>query len=188
MANLRFVMTGGPGAGKTTLLEALAERGYECVPESARAIIKQRLERGLSPRPAPPAFGQEILRMDVERYEETKVGKQPVFFDRSVLDALAMLDEAEALSPAELKGWIERCRYNAVTFLLPPWEEIYRTDAERDQSFADSIRVFDELRSWYARWHYEPVEVPRAGVAERADFVLRTVESVLACGRSGEAP
>lgn len=36
----RFVVTGGPGSGKTTLLDALAERGYRVVPESARSIIK----------------------------------------------------------------------------------------------------------------------------------------------------
>jgi predicted ATPase len=41
MANLRFIITGGPGAGKTTTLEALAERGYYYVPEVARAIIRQ---------------------------------------------------------------------------------------------------------------------------------------------------
>ncbi|WP_435102063.1 AAA family ATPase [Arhodomonas sp. AD133] len=39
----RFVITGGPGAGKTTVLATLEERGYHCVPESAREMIRCRL-------------------------------------------------------------------------------------------------------------------------------------------------
>ena len=44
MTNLRFVVTGGSGAGKTAVLDALAVRGFRYVPDSARAIIKQRKE------------------------------------------------------------------------------------------------------------------------------------------------
>src|SRR5262249_13162472 len=39
MTNLRSVITGGPGAGKTTTLNALAEQGYICAPDSARACM-----------------------------------------------------------------------------------------------------------------------------------------------------
>ncbi len=46
----RIVLTGAPGAGKTAVLNALASRGYECIPESARAIIRARKERNLSAR------------------------------------------------------------------------------------------------------------------------------------------
>ena len=59
--NNRFVVTGGPGGGKTTILTALAERGYNFAPESARRIIKERLAAGLSPRPDPVPFAHEIL-------------------------------------------------------------------------------------------------------------------------------
>src|SRR5215475_8237423 len=81
MPNLRFVLTGGPGAGKTTVLEALAACGYTYVPESARALIRQRLAAGLSPRPPLEQFGQNILRMDISRYRNTPVTDAPVFFD-----------------------------------------------------------------------------------------------------------
>jgi|TARA_B100001059_G_scaffold133292_2_gene133489 predicted ATPase len=56
----RFVLSGGPGGGKSALLAALAERGYPVVPESARAIIRSRLQSGLAPRPEPAAFAQAI--------------------------------------------------------------------------------------------------------------------------------
>ena len=48
VSNRRVIVTGGPSAGKTTLLTALAERGYTCVHDSARAIIQDRVRRGLS--------------------------------------------------------------------------------------------------------------------------------------------
>jgi predicted ATPase len=60
----RIIITGGPGAGKTTLLGELARMGYRTVPESARAIIAERIAKGQTPRPEPLAFAQEILRRD----------------------------------------------------------------------------------------------------------------------------
>src|SRR5262249_19690760 len=101
MTNLRFVITGGPGAGKTTILHALAERGYRCAPESARAIIRERLASGLPPRPPLAQFGHEILHRDIARYRETQATDHPVFFDRGVVDALGILEEQQALSLGE---------------------------------------------------------------------------------------
>ena len=63
--NSRFVCTGGPGAGKTTVLEALQARGYRFTTDSARTIIKDRLRRGLSPRPEPKEFAQLILESEL---------------------------------------------------------------------------------------------------------------------------
>lgn len=85
--NHRFVITGGPGGGKTTILSSLAERGYRVVPESARRIIKERLAAGLTPRPDPDSFAQEILRSDIEKYREASTYDHTMFFDRGVLDA-----------------------------------------------------------------------------------------------------
>src|SRR6185436_14336484 len=88
----RIVITGGPGAGKTTLLLALQARGYTIVGDTARTIIQDRRSRGLSPRPDPHAFGQEMLRMDIENFAHHAASPGPVFFERGVLDALCWLD------------------------------------------------------------------------------------------------
>ena len=58
----RIVITGGPGAGKTTLLLALQARGYTIVGDSARAIIQDRMSRGLSPRPDADDSQFQVLR------------------------------------------------------------------------------------------------------------------------------
>lgn len=175
--NHRFVITGGPGGGKTTTLSALAERGYHVVPESARRIIKERLAAGLTPRPDPDSFAQEILCSDIEKYREAGAYDHTVFFDRGVLDALYMLDAECALTRHEISHYVQQFPYNGVVFLLPPWKEIYATDSERDQDFEESVRVFEGMRKWYSEWGYETVEVPRGKVDERVSFILQRVNN-----------
>ena len=96
----RFVLSGGPGGGKSALLAALAERGYPVVPESARAIIRSRLQSGLAPRPEPAAFAQTIFEQDTQHYQQLQTVDTPCFFDRSVVDALYMLHAAGAMDEA----------------------------------------------------------------------------------------
>jgi predicted ATPase len=60
-------------------------------------------------------------------------------------------------------------------FVLPPWSEIYRTDAERDQTFTEAIRVHDTVREWYLRCGYDLVTVPHGPLAGRCKFVLNTL-------------
>jgi predicted ATPase len=179
VTNLRFAMSGGPGAGKTTVLDALAEHGYVHVRESARSIIRDRIASGQSPRPSPEQFGREILDMDIRRYLATPVAGRPIFFDRGIIDALCMLNEVGSISNLELETTVREFPYNEVVFLTPPWESIYRTDSERDQSFEDSLRVFERMRDWYTRWSYETVEVPLLGIADRVDFILDALADVL---------
>lgn len=93
----RIVFTGGPGVGKTTVLMELQASAYSIVGDSARTIIQDRRSRGLSPRPNPCEFAQEVLRMDVENYTRHAVTSGTVFFDRSVVDALGMLNQVSPL-------------------------------------------------------------------------------------------
>jgi predicted ATPase len=90
-----------------------------------------------------------------------------------------MLDECEALSSDELEAHVQEFRFNQVAFVMPPRQAIYRCDTERDQSFVQSVSVFDDLRNWYARWGYQLVEVPRVAVDERVDFLIETAAAVL---------
>jgi predicted ATPase len=62
------VLTGGPGAGKTTLLEELGAMGYAIVPESARAIIAERL--AATPGRAAVSQGSNGRRNGVTAAEE----------------------------------------------------------------------------------------------------------------------
>jgi predicted ATPase len=169
------IVTGGPGAGKTTLLAELAARGYATVDESARANIAERLARGESPRPDQCAFAREILRRDVEKYVSRARTSEWVFFDRGLIEALGMLDDASPLSPSELASALATYPFHPTVFVLPPWEAIYATDSERDQTFADALDVHARVVRWYRSCGYVLDEVPRLPVAQRAEHVLRTL-------------
>jgi predicted ATPase len=170
----RIVITGGPGAGKTTLLAALRDRGYTAVDESARAIIQERLAGGLSPRPPPLEFARQILSRDIEKYQQPPE-LDLVFFDRSVVEALCMVSQATRLEARELRALLAQYRYDRRVFVLPPWEAIFTTDSERDQTFADALHVHRTLTRWYRRCEYETIEVPTGPVAERCTYVLRAL-------------
>jgi predicted ATPase len=171
------IVTGGPGAGKTTLLAELAARGYETVAESARAIIAERLARGESPRPDPVAFAREILRRDIENYRNRPRTSEWVFFDRGLIEALGMLHRASPLSASELGLMLAAYPFHPIVFVLPPWEAIYATDTERDQSFAEAVQVHAMIVEWYRSCGYVLDEVPRLPVAERAEHVQRVLLS-----------
>jgi predicted ATPase len=172
MPTLRVVLTGGPGASKTTLLETLRARGFATVPETAREIIEARRHQGLAPRPPAQQFAEEILRQDIEKYLGEARRDGPTFFDRSVVDALGMVDEVRPLPEPELRALLALYPYHREVFVLPPWEAIYANDAARDQSFEEAARVHREVNRWYRRCGYEIVEVPRLSVSERCAYVL----------------
>jgi predicted ATPase len=171
---MRVVLTGGPGGGKTTLLHALASLGHPVVPETARAIIRDRRAQGLAPRPEPRAFAESILAQDIENYLQHG-GAYDAFFDRGVLDALCMLKDIEPSRHAELVVRAARYRYHPKALFLPPWEAIFEVDAERDQSFAEAVRGYTALVDWYRACAYQIVEVPRTAVPDRCNYVLHAI-------------
>jgi len=164
------VLTGAPGAGKTAVLQALASRGYATVNESARTIIRDRKRRGLSPRPEPFEFAQEIFRIDASKYERATETAEVVFFDRSVVEALGMLN---GLGPVpDLASRLGTYRYHKDVFIFPAWAAIFQTDGERDQTYEDAVRVHQWISDWYRRCGYRLIEVPFAPVAERCDYIV----------------
>jgi predicted ATPase len=169
-----IAVSGGPGAGKTTTLDKLAERGFAVVPEVARAIIAERKAQGLSPRPSPEAFAEAILERDMAQYDAAAALPGPVFFDRSMLDALGGLFFLGALSRDRERALLQAHPYHRQALIFPPWEEIYCTDAERDQTYEEAVSVFHSVHRWYGRCEYELIEVPPGTVDERCDFILAT--------------
>lgn len=169
---MRVIISGGPGAGKTTLLRELASRGHATVDDSARAIIAERLAAGQSPRPTAGEFVREILRRDMEKYRRTASGSGWVFFDRSVLETLCMVHDLLPIPDAQLASLLSDYPFHPTVFLLPPWQQIYTTDAERNHTFEHAVAVHAKIVRWYERCGYKVHEVPRSTPAERAAHVL----------------
>ena len=94
-------------------------------------------------------------------------------------------EERVALFPSRGVGWdsgleppphllraVAAFRYQSPIFVFPPWPEIYGTDTERKQDPATAAATHAAVAAAYRCLGYRLVEVPRAGVAERAAFVV----------------
>ncbi|MBV9585294.1 MAG: AAA family ATPase, partial [Alphaproteobacteria bacterium] len=66
-------------------------------------------------------------------------------------------------------------RYHERVFLAPPWPEIYVTDNERRHDLNAGIAEYQRLVDAYPALGYEVTILPKVSVAERAEFVLRTL-------------
>jgi predicted ATPase len=170
-----YIITGGPGGGKTSLLESLATKGYNYIPETARQIIKERLSKGLTPRPDATIFAQEIFDQDWKNFISNADLSSLLFFDRSFMDSACMLFDSEVDSYDIIRNTPLANRYNNKVFMTPPWQEIYRNDSERDQSYEQSIEVYQRLEKWYREHDYDIVVLPKETVENRVKFILGQV-------------
>ena len=167
-----YIITGGPGGGKTSLLENLATHGYNFIPETARQIIKERLAKGLAPRPDPRTFAQQIFDQDWKNFVSNSDLSSLLFFDRSFMDSACMLLDSDTKSYDNIRNTHLTNRYNNKVFITPPWKQIYRTDDERDQSFEQSIEVYQRLAKWYKEHDYDVIVLPKDTIENRTKFIL----------------
>jgi len=171
-----FLFTGGSGVGKTTLIEHLAGLGEICVPETHRAVIREQAalgEGGVS-RDDQTAYRDLCGRRDVAIFDRLRAETRRIFFDRGILDSLA----GDGLDPPWLIQAAAQRRYATTVFAPPPWPEIYETDAERIQDFAEAVATHHRICANLTGWGYTVIEPPRLPVAERAAFVLQTVAAL----------
>lgn len=173
-----FIITGGPGAGKTTIIEKLKHRGYNCVDEVARQIIKEQV---LNNGDALPWADQEkytflMLERSIATFLKNKDNSSLTFFDRGIPDTLSYAHLIKLKISLKLSEAVRTYRYNPIVFILPPWEEIYQTDSERKQTFAEAIEVYNILKKTYNDSEYQLVEVPKLAPKERIDFILSIIE------------
>jgi predicted ATPase len=170
-----YIITGGPGSGKTSLLEHLASKGYTYIPETAREIIKERLSKGLTPRPDAKTFASQIFEKDWKNFISNSDLSSLLFFDRSFLDSSCMLFDSDIDSYKKISNKHLTSRYNNKVFITPPWQEIYSNDTERDQSFVQSIEVYQRLENWYKQHRYDIVVLPKGTIENRVKFILDQV-------------
>lgn len=171
-----YAFTGGPGSGKTSVLSHLSKSGYIIVPETAREIIKDRIRQGLSPRPALKEFARLMLEKDLDNFKTHRQNEYTVLFDRSFVDSLCLLHKYDKGEYDRIKSELTIYRLNTKVFIFPPWSMIYKNDEERDQTFAESVTVFEMLSEWYTKEGYTLLEVPKESVEERIKFILHHIE------------
>jgi len=174
MSNL-FVISGGPGSGKTTVLAHLHELGFRGAPEVARQIIQEqvRLSGTALPWSDRVAYVRLMLQQSIESYLAHALEPGPTFFDRGIPDTLGYARLIGLTDDGFIQDACRGYRYAPVLFLAPPWEEIYKTDNERRQDFAEAQRTSKQLADVYGECGYEIVELPKTTPAARANFILQ---------------
>lgn len=169
------IITGGPGAGKTSLIEELRRQGFCATTEAGRAIIRdQTLIGGRAVHTGDAAlFAELMLAWEMRSYRIAEETAAPaVFFDRGIPDLTGYMRLLGRPVPAHMDAAARQFRYRRRVFVAPPWPEIYATDAERGQDFAEAVATCEAISAAYADCGYELITLPRTTVSERAGFVL----------------
>lgn len=176
-----IVITGGPGSGKTTVLLELERRGFRCAPEVARQIIQEQVRKGGRALPwgDRELYTRLMLEQSIESYLQGSPALQPVFCDRGIPDTLTYSRLIGLGDEVAARAACDQYRYASRVFFAPPWKEIYSTDSERRQDFAEAQQTFELLKQVYEECGYELVELPKCTAAERANFILKQVENWL---------
>ncbi|MBV9509831.1 MAG: AAA family ATPase [Caulobacteraceae bacterium] len=176
----RFVVLSGcSSGGKSTLLAELQRRGYACVEEPGRRIVREEQLRGGTALPwvEMQAFARRAIEVALaDRYAALNLSGW-VFFDRGLVDAACALQEAASDPALERLGWVHR--YHQTVFLAPPWPEIYAADPERRHGFEAAQSEYRRLEQAYPALGYRIVTLPKVPVAARADFLLAELEAGL---------
>ena len=172
-----FVITGGPGSGKTTVLLELQKRGFRFAAEVARQIIQEQVRDGGSAVPwgNRERYTSLMLQRSIESYLQHTPAAEKTFADRGIPDSLCYARLIRLEDESKIREACDLYRYAKRVFLAPAWREIYETDTERKQDVAEAVRTAEVMARVYEEYGYEVMELPKASVAERADFILKHI-------------
>ena len=170
---MHVILTGGPGGGKSAILSALRKRGYLCVDEVARDLIKEEVA---ADGDALPWLNTEIFRNNMfhrqlEAYQVIK-DERIVFFDRGLIDCIAYSRLIDVEVPDEMVQISRNTPFHPIVFVTPPWNEIYQNDEERKQDFQEAIETYDQIVAAYREYEYQTVDLPKVDVEKRVDFIF----------------
>ena len=179
--NKKIVISGGPGSGKTTLINLLRVKGYECMDEFSRTIIKRAQNQGENSffKSQPLEFSKEVWNGRKEQYQNSKPSssktqKSYVFFDRGLHDVLAYMDC--------LGVTYDNCKFDLSGFpydlavLLPPRKSIYIKDNERKEGFQEAQKIYFYIKKTYQKYNIPIVEVPFQSPEVRISTLLEYLD------------
>lgn len=173
-----YVITGGPGSGKTSLIDALRKAGHAGSIEAGRAIIQDQtaIDGPALPDRDPMAFAALMLAWELHSHRLYRREPGPVFFDRGVPDLLGYYALLGQPVPDHVARAVQTFRYHRRVFIAPPWPEIFEHDAERKQTWEESVRTYQAMVVAYSASGYELLTLPMASVAERQRFVMDAID------------
>ncbi len=106
-------------------------------------------------------FAELIFDKSRLAFEALSETSEPVFFDRSFLEALSCLRSLLLPIPQRYADTVASHRFNRVVFVTPPWEEIFTNDAERKTTFEAAVKDYEANLATYTSAGYEPLQPRR---------------------------
>jgi predicted ATPase len=169
------IITGGPGSGKTSIIEALRARGYRCVDEVGRQIIREQVLIGGNALHwgDRKTFLELMLSRSMRDYELASRDDGPVFFDRGIAEFAGYCRLVGTPLSCHVENATKLFRYAHRIFVTPPWPEIFENDQERKQDFREAVATFEAVAGACRGAGYELIEVPKVPVPERVEFILQ---------------
>jgi len=173
----KIVITGGPGTGKSSIITELIKRGYTCFEEISREVTIKAQKEGIDQLflSNPLLFSELLLKGRLQQFKNSEnLNSNIIFFDRGIPDVLAYMDFIGNAYPKNFIDIAKKSVYNNV-FILKPWQEIYKSDNERYESFEQSKEIYKHLLNGYKSFGYNPINVPFGTIKERTDFILTKI-------------
>lgn len=176
----KIVITGGPSTGKSAIINELTKRGYTCYEEISRQVTLEAREKGIEQLflTEPLLFSQLLLKGRENQYIKAKNSDSEfVFLDRGIPDVVAYMDYVKEDYP---KKFIASCEANIYdyVFILAPWQEIYKSDAVRYESFEQAKIIHQHLLNTYQKYDYNLQDVPFSSIETRAQHILDVVKAL----------
>ena len=178
MKTKRIVLIGGPSTGKTSLINKLEDKGQICLHEVSREVTKAAQEEGIEQLflTEPLLFSEKLLEQRIIQFKQVETINAPyVFIDRGIPDVVAYMDYLGQNYPRKFKDACKDFIYDKV-FILPPWKEIHVTDEERYENFDQAEAIQQALIESYTSYGYDPIDVPKASVKDRVEFILNNTD------------
>ena len=168
-------ITGAPSSGKTSVIDELSRRGFQTEPEIARELIEGCIKQGEKieeVRSRSSWLQNEILRLKLNR-ERSQDTRTLIFLDRGIPDSLTYFRIAGLeLSGVREAGLEFHYRHVFIFNRLSLVKDGVRTESD---TLAHQIDL--SLEQDYRDLGYNPIRVPVMPIAERADFILLTIET-----------
>lgn len=115
------------------------------------------------------AFAKRALEIARADLKAASSAKDPVFFDRGLIDAAVALCHETGARLEEFVG--NKRDYAKLVFLAPPWPEIFANDDMRRHDFASAVSEYERICRALEQLGYEMAELPKVSVAVRAAYL-----------------